>query len=318
MLRAMKPPSDIESLDIRLLAVFDTVYEQRSLTRAAAKLEISQPAVSQALGRLRHWLDDPLFVRAAHGLEPTARATEVAGAVRQILGLFREQVVRPARFDPATSEREFSCYITDLGAIIMLPALMKKLAQRAPRLRLRTASIDSSEIAAGLESGKVDIAIGPFPKMRGGIYQQRLFEDEYVCLVREKHPRISRKFTLDAFREEEHVLVATSGTGHAFNPLVEMEISERVPKEKIRLRAHSFTVAAFLMRDTDLVLTLPKRSGILLAKELKLKVLAPPIEFRRLEINQYWHERFHHDAGHQWFRGVVADLFNAGRATAKA
>jgi DNA-binding transcriptional LysR family regulator len=314
MLTAMKPAPEIDSLDFRLLAVFDTVFEQRSLTKAARQLQISQPAVSQALARLRHWLDDPLFVRAAHGLEPTARAEQLAVPVRQMLALFREQVALPAHFDPATSEREFACTITDLGAIIMMPAIIKRFAQAAPGLRLRTVSIDSSEIAANLEAGKVDIAIGPFPKMRGGIYQQRLFEDEYVCLVRDKHPRSGRKFTAEMFRAAGHVLVSTSGTGHAFNAQVEMQITEHVPAENIRLRVHSFTVAAFLMRETDLVLTLPKRSGMLLAKEFGLKVLEPPLAFKRLEINQYWHERFRHDPGHQWFRGVVAELFNAGRA----
>ena len=307
------PPLNLETIDFRLLRVFDVVLEHKSLTRAAQKLGISQPAVSQALGRLRNRFVDPLFVRSTDGLMPTPRALQLAPTVRRILLLYRDELAAPVAFDPAATAREFGCYITDLGAIVVLPLLMRQLKMRAPGLRLRTTSIDSSGIPVGLESGLVDLAIGPFPRMPGGIFRQRLFEDDSVCLVRTGHPLVRRGLDVEAFQHAEHVLVSTSGSGHAFNPQVEMAIAERVPASRIRLRAHSFMVAAFLLRGTDLVLTAPRRSGELLAQRFDLRILEVPIVFRKLEIHQYWHERFHHDAGHRWLRSLVGELFNQRR-----
>ena len=305
-----RPPAELESLDFRLLVVFDTVLELKSLTRAALRLQVSQPAVSQALGRLRRRLGDPLFVRSADGLAPTPRAERLAGPVQRILAIYREEVAVADGFDAATSRREFSCYITDLGAALMMPALIRRLASLAPGTLLRTASIESDGIAAGLEAGKVDLAIGPFPRMPGAIFQQRLFEDDFVCLARKAHPLLKGGLTLEAFQAADHVLVDTTGTGHAFNPLVETAIARQVPPARIRLRVHSFTLAVLLMRDTQLLLTVPRRSGGLMAREFGLVALDLPIELRSLEINQYWHQRFQNDAGHRWFRAQVGELFN--------
>lgn len=309
-----KPISQIDAIDFRLLRVFDTVFDQRSLTRAALQLEISQPAVSQALGRLRRRFGDPLFVRSADGLAPTPRAEGLAAPVRAILAVYRDQLVASATFDASSAEREFAFYITDLGALLLMPTLMARFARVAPRVKLRTVSIDSSTIVGGLESGKVDLAIGPFPRMPDGIFRQRLFEDDIVCLVRQRHPLLRRGFDATSYRAAEHVLVTTAGTGHAFNPQVETAIAAQVPAERIRVRVHNFTVAAMLLVGTDMILTLPRRAGVLLATRLGLKLAAAPVAFRKLEIHQYWHERFQHDAGHRWFRAVVGELFNEKRA----
>lgn len=308
-------PQRLDALDFRLLRVFDTVMRERSLTRAAARLAISQPAVSQALGRLRDALGDPLFVRAGPGLTPTPRAERLAAPVQRILETWRSGVLAAESFDPASAVREFACTITDLGAILLLPALLGRLADRAPGVVLRAVSLESGGIAAELEAGRVDLAVGPFPRMPGGVYRQRLFDDDYVCLVRARHPLLRRGLDIDTYRRAAHVVVSTAGSGHAFNPLVEAAIAAHVPPACIRLRANSFTAAAFLIRDTDMLLTLPRRSGRMVAAQLGLKVLEVPLVLKRLEIHQYWHERNHRDPGHRWLRAQVADLFIESRAS---
>lgn len=303
------PSQRLEALDFRLLRVFSTVMQEKSLTRAAMRLGISQPAVSQSLGRLRAALGDTLFLRAGAHLIPTARAERIAGPVDEILATWERGLRESDRFEPATAERGFACTITDLGAILLLPRLLAHLRSVAPGVVLRAMALESGGIAAGLEAGRIDLAIGPFPRMPDGIYQQRLFDDDYVCLVRARHPLLRRTLDAEAYRAAEHLVVSTAGSAHAFSPLVEATIEALVPAKRIRLRAHSFAAAAFLIRDSDMLLTLPRRSGQLVAAPLGLKVLEVPLPLRRLEIHQYWHERQHRDPGHAWLRTQVANLF---------
>lgn len=312
----VKPSAGPESLDFRLLALFDAVYEHGSFTLAAQKLSMSQPAVSQGMARIRRLLGDPLFVRAAQGLMPTPHAERLIAPVRDLLQTFRGRVLGGSGFTPKTSDREFSCALTDLGAFTLMPRVLAQLHAAAPGVRLRLVSLESGGIAAGLESARVDLAFGPFPKMPGGIFRQRLYDDEYVCLLRPSHPLAKGRLTLRRFADAEHVLVVTEGTGHAFNPLVEQAITAAVAGQRIVLKLPSFTVAAFLVRDADLLLTLPRRAALLLARDLDLKMLPVPLKLKRLEIFQYWHERSHHDAGHRWFRNEIATLFNDGRVRA--
>ncbi|MFN0161117.1 MAG: LysR family transcriptional regulator [Burkholderiales bacterium] len=304
----MKPSPGLESLDFRLLSLFDAVYEHRSFTLAAQRLAMTQPAVSQAMARMRRWVGDPLFVRSAGGLMPTAHADALILPVREVLGTFRARIARSAGFDAASSDREFVIAASDLGPLNLLPQLLARFVTVAPRLRLRMLSLESGGVAAGLESAHADLAIGAFPRMPGGIYRQRLFEDSYLCVMRRGHPLARSRLTVASYVAAEHVLVATGGTGHAFNSLVEQSIAARVPAARIRVRLPHFTAAAFVVADCDLLLTLPARAAKRFARDLGLVAKALPLVFKRLEIAQYWHERSRHDAGHAWLRAEVARL----------
>ncbi|MBL8379861.1 MAG: LysR family transcriptional regulator [Burkholderiales bacterium] len=304
----MKPRPGLESLDFRLLSLFDTVYEHRSFTLAAQRLAMTQPAVSQAMARMRRWVGDPLFVRAVGGLMPTARADSLIVPVREVLDTFRARIARSAGFDAATSEREFVIAASDLGPLNFLPQLLKRFSAVAPHLRVRMLSLESGGVAVGLESAQADLAIGAFPRMPGGIFRQRLFEDTYLCLMRRDHPLARRKLSVADYIAAEHALVVTGGTGHAFNSLVEQNIAARVPAARIRVRLPHFTAAAFVVADSDLLLTLPARAAKRFARDLGLIAKAPPLAFKRLEIAQYWHERSRHDAGHAWLRAEVVRL----------
>ena len=306
----------IQSLDVRLLTVFASIRRHKSLTLAAQELGLSQPALSQSLAKLRKYFNDPLFVRTPRGMEATPRALELADAVDVVLATVKTRFERSAPFDPLTSKRVFSFYTTDLGAVSLLPALIKRLKKRAPGVRLRTVQLSAHDLSEGLESGDVDLAIGVFPDFGGGIYQQRLYRDAHVCLMRAGHPLALRgRLTRAAYLAAQHVMVSTAGTGHGHGR-VEKQLQDVIPAANIVVRVPSFLAAPFLIRDNDLLLTLPRRTGGVLARDLGLKSVKLPLELSALDIHQYWHERFHHDPVHRWFRGVVAELFMKSAADA--
>jgi len=304
----VKPATGLESLDFRLLSVFDAVYEQRSFTLAAQRMAMTQPAVSQAMARIRRWVGDPLFVRAVGGLAPTPHGEALIGPVREILETFRGRIAIGAGFDPLRSEREFTIVASDLGALNFLPGLLARFDTAAPHVRLRMVPLEAGGVAASLESARADLAVGAFPRMQGGIFRQRLFEDDFVCVMRRGHRLAGARIGIADYAGAEHALVVTGGTGHAFNSLVEQAISATVPAARIRVRLPSFSAAAFLVADSDLLLTLPARAGKRFARDLGLIALRPPLPFRRLEVSQYWHERSRHDPGHIWLRSEVARL----------
>lgn len=304
----MKPAAGLESLDFRLLSVFDAVYEHRSFSLAAQQMAMTQPAVSQAMARMRRWIGDPLFVRAVGGLTPTPHGEALIGPVREILETFRGRIAVGSGFDPLRSEREFTIVASDLGALNFLPALLARFDAVAPYVRLRMVPLEAGGVAACLESARADLAVGAFPRMPGGIFRQRLFEDDFLCVMRKGHPLSGGGLGIDAYVGAAHALVVTGGTGHAFNSLVEQAIAATVPASRIRVRLPSFSAAAFLVADSDLLLTLPARAARRFARDLGLVMVQPPLPFRRLEISQYWHERSRHDPGHVWLRSEVARL----------
>jgi DNA-binding transcriptional LysR family regulator len=299
---------NIADIDFKLLIVFDAVMRYRSLTQAADNLDLTQPAISKALQRLRETFNDPLLVRTSQGMEPTPRALEIAPSVKKLLTLFRDELEGTPSFDPALSEREFVFCTSDLGALILLPRMLLALKKRAPKLRLRAVQIDQRLMAEALESGEADIAIGAFPGLSAGFYQQRLYTESYICLVRNGHPATQATFDRARFLQETHVVVSAEKSGHAHR-VAEQILLGVCPSERVALRVPNFLVSALLLRDTDLVVTVPGRMGELLSRDLGLKMLPCPVEIPQFEVKQYWHERFHHDPAVKWFRTVITDLF---------
>ena len=301
----------VQSLDVRLLAVFAAIARHKSLTLAAESLGLTQPALSQSLAKLRKYFNDPLFVRTPHGMEPTPRAQELSDAVDGVLETVKTRFERPADFDPVTATRAFGIFATDLATFSLVPAILKKVARIAPNVRLRTAQLEAKSLRGGLESGDVDLAIGVFPDFGGGMFQQRLYRDTYICVARAGNPLAAKgKLTRESFLKARHVIVSAAGTGHGHSQ-IEKLLTAAIRPENISMRVASFLAAPYLIRDNDLMLCMPKRSGTMIAKELGLKLLPVPLELPEQDVHQYWHERFHHDPAHKWFRGMLAELFMA-------
>jgi DNA-binding transcriptional LysR family regulator len=302
-------------VDLHQLQVFDALLRERSLTRAARVLNVSQPALSKTLARLRRYFQDPLFVRVSLRMEPTPKALALDAPVRAVLDGMRTLSAENVPFDPSTSNRRFSFCVVDAGVIRLLPPLLNLLCEEAPRIQVSAMQLDAQHLHSWLETGTVDFAMGSFPHLPKSIRRQPLWIERYVSLVRKRHPRLGVAPSLKTFAAEKHVLVSTFGTGHA-HQLAERAVEAAIPAENIICRVPIFLAAAVVAKHTDAVATLPVSIANVLADDLNLALIAPPIKLPRIEISQYWHERFHREPGNVWIRKVFAKLFRK-RATSQ-
>lgn len=295
----------MSSLDLKLLTIIDELYRTRSVSQTAENLGLNQPAVSMSLARLRKYFNDPLFVKTHQGMEPTAHATEIIAGLSQAHELLRRAIEHREVFDPATSNRTFRIAATDIGQVVILPTLMKRLREIAPRV-----TVDFSNFSEGspgrLESGDVDVALGFIPPLKTGFHRQKLFTERFVCVVRSGHPRIRKTLAVDAFQRELHLIVTTSGTGHY---ILEKTLEEKGIRRRVGLRVPNFLGLATLLSSTDLLVTVPERLAEVVAGLTKVHVFPPPFQIPPYFVMQYWHARSDRDQGNRWLRALVAELF---------
>ncbi|WP_321816573.1 MULTISPECIES: LysR family transcriptional regulator [unclassified Paraburkholderia] len=290
--------------DIKLLQLFDMLYDTRNVSRVAEHLGQSQPTVSIWLARLREQLQDPLFIRTPGGMAPTPQADALIGPCREILESLRRFVAWEIDFDPATAQRRFRICMTDASHVTLLPRLLAHVRAQAPGVRLEAARIDGNTERA-LESGEADLAIGYVPWLSGGIYQQQLYEQDWVCLTNRHHPRVGARFGAKQYRTEGHVVIA-AGTGAQ---LLDQALARgRIERDTV-LVLPGFLGLGAVVQTTDLVATLPRHIGETLALANDLQVHNCPISVERFSVRQHWHARYHHEAGNRWLRGVIALLF---------
>jgi len=297
---------NLASLDLNLLRVFDAVYTHRNVSAAASALSMSQPAVSNALRRLRREFADELFTRSPQGMSPTPQADRAAATVSQALGLLRDGLEPGPVFDPAKARRGFTMIMSDIGEIVFLPELLRFLQDTAPNVRIEAVTLPVREARLAMEAGVVDLAIGFLPDLKAGFYQQRVFEQKYVCMVRQGHPRIGESMSMKAFIEARHAVVNAEGTGHG---IVEAMFERAGLAPEMVVRLPHFLAAPMVVAATDLVATVPFKLGELYARTLPLRLLPHPLKIPAFQVNQYWHRRFHKDPANQWLRGHFARLF---------
>lgn len=295
-------------LDLRLLEVFEAIFVEKSLTNAALKLAMTQPAVSQSLTKMRAHFGDQLFVRTVAGMEPTPRAKELFASVSVILKEARESLVARPAFDPKLSEREFAIATTDLGAAALIPQLIQAARERAPLARMVSVNADGRELAEEMTAGDISLAIGNFPVLQAGIYQQGLYQESYVLLA-SRERAAQGCVTVEDFREAHHVVVSAGNSGH-FHSEIEKRLIAMIPHDHIVATVASFLVAPLVVRGTDLLLTVPRRVAGIYAPLLGLEEMPLPLELPDYPITQYWHARFHHDPGIVWLRNLVFELFS--------
>jgi DNA-binding transcriptional LysR family regulator len=291
--------------DMELLTVFEAVYTTGSITRAAESLGMAQPTVSIALSKLRSHFGDPLFTRTSKGMEPTPHAESIIPDVRAAMAALHNALRYQQAFDPASSEREFRICMTDISEIVLLPTLLNYLKQAAPGIRIDVITI-SPDTPTELEGGEVDLAVGFMPHLEAGFYQQKLFDQNFVCLVADGHPRIGATTTRKAFLAEGHILVKSSGTGHS---IVEKTMREKGMERQIVLRVPSFLGVARIVARTDCIATVPERFGSAMAQQEKIRIIAPPLRLPNFSVKQHWHLRYHADPANAWLRRVMAQLF---------
>ncbi|MCY1218113.1 PCP degradation transcriptional activation protein [compost metagenome] len=311
------PQRHEDELSLNHLLVLDVLLSERSLTKAARVLNLTQPALSKTLARLRHHFGDPLFVRVGLRMEPTPKAMELGEPVRDILQSVRALRSDHASFDPRTSQRSFRFFLLDAGASQMLPPLLSRLAEEAPGILVQAVNADATHLDLWLENGLVDLAIGSFPTLTQSIRRQLLWHETYGAVVRKDHPRLAQLGERGAFTAEKHVLVSAVGTGHE-HLSVERAIEAGVPHTNIVCRVPSFATAALIARHSDAVAILPLTLARALCADLDLAVVAPPLSLPGMDIAQHWHDRVHREPGNQWIRALVHRLFARHDAVADA
>jgi DNA-binding transcriptional LysR family regulator len=298
---------ELSRIDLNLLLVFHHLLILKRVSAVATLLNMSQPAVSSALGRLRTGLGDDLFLRTQRGMEPTPYALQLAEPVATALDVLQQALVVRAEFDPKTSTRNFTIAMTDVGEMYFLPVLIGALSQHAPHVTLNIVSVTSSSFKEDMSTGQIDLALGLLPHLQAGFFQQALFKQKYVCLMRKTHP-LARKNALNAeeFVKAEHVRVLATGTGHG---RVDIALDKQKIHRNIRLTVPHYVALGDVLKCSDLIATVPQRFAERILKPFDLAMQALPIHIDESSIHQFWHGRLHRDPGHQWLRKCVSQLF---------
>ena len=297
---------ELKSIDLNLLVVLDHLLRERRVSRAAQALGLSQPAVSNALARLRRLLGDTLLVPTSRGMVPTPRAEALAQPIAEALALLDCALNDKPVFDPATSTRAFTLGMTDIGEIYFLPTLLKTLERRAPQVTVSTVRNAAVNLRDEMADGHVDLALGLLPTLKAGFLQRRLFRQRYVCLCRKGHALTRGKPSLDDFEAMDHVVVESAGTGHG---RIDRLLERGKVARRVRLRVPHFVAMGHILASSDLVATVPERFAQCVVEPFGLVALPHPVRLPDAAISQFWHARVHHDPANQWLRRLLVELF---------
>ncbi|MGZ3158020.1 MAG: LysR family transcriptional regulator [Burkholderiaceae bacterium] len=297
---------NIKDIDLNLLLVFEVVYSERNLSRSAKTIGISQSAISNALGRLRDTLGEPLFVRSGQGVVPTTYAESIAPDVSRALSILRGALLE-ATFNYRLSNRRFTLICSDYSASVILPAVLRKVQEEAPLVTLNViAKHDGSDFAPALAQGEADLAIGGLPFLTGSIRHQRLFDEEIVVLTRRGHPALKSRPNMLLLNRYPHVLVNPYGNWLPWEHLAERTGVAVDPH--IAIRVPTYLAALYLLESGDFLSSCPQRLAALLMRHFPMEILKLPASLATMPIGQYWHERSQADPGHQWLRQLVHDV----------
>ncbi|WP_270938316.1 LysR family transcriptional regulator [Falsiroseomonas oryzae] len=294
--------ADLQTLDLNLLRVFDAVARERHVTRAAEKLNLSQPAVSNALARLRQALNDELFLRRPGGVEPTALALSLAAPVAEVLDRLRQTLAVHAPFDPASTDRVFTVALSEYAERVLAPPLLEVMAREAPHALLAIRHADRTNAETLLEAGEAELAVAVLPEPPALYTRLRLLPEGFLTLVRAGHPLAEGPMTLERFTAFPHLLHSANGSrdGALDGPLA----AAGHPRRLGAVVAHLGAVPDILMR-TDMVMTLSGRLALRLAETHGLVVRPCPVEIRHTRLSLVFHRRFEADAGHAWIRRTL-------------
>lgn len=295
---------NIQQVNLNHLVAFDALMAERNVTRAAKRLGLTQSAVSNALQKLRLTFGDPLFVRRANGVEPTARALALAAPIARGIAAF-EVALAPATFDPGTAERTFVVAASDYVELVLLPPLLRRLAKEAPGIRLEMVPWGLHEVPASLARGEADLMIGYYGRLPPSHRHEIIFEEAFVCVARRGHPTLGKRPSLAAWLATPHVVVsqkpgATSSVDRALASLGK--------SRTIGLRVSHFSVVPYVVARTDFSAALSRRIAEPAARALGLVTFAPPLALPKGRLGQVWADRLDADPGHAWLRGLIADV----------
>jgi len=298
---------NLQSIDLNLLVVFETLMEERGVTVAAKRIGLSQPAMSNALARLRRTFNDPLFVRTSEGMSPTPVAQSLIGPVRLALAQLREIFDEKSAFTPTASQRLFHLLTNDYVELIMLPLLARAIRDQASSISIRIQRspnvFEPPSVNSLAES--FDFAIGFFPDaltLDSRIRSELLREDRNVRIASATHPKIHGRISLRQYAEAEHVAVFYKKQGLG---VIDTLLAQKGLPRRTAVVVPHFTTVPFIVSASDFIATVPERIAQRFSRQLKLQSLRTPIDIPPLRLTLLWHERFHADPAHRWMRELV-------------
>ncbi|MEG3129377.1 LysR family transcriptional regulator [Pantoea cypripedii] len=296
---------DFRGLDLNLLVAFDALMAEKNVTRAATKASVSQPAMSAALSRLRTHFADPLFIRSASGLLPTARAKEIGLHVSRALEELTH-LLAPDAFSPANRSMSFTLGMSEYPMMVLLPGIMKAVNQQAPGVTIHVHSyIDRDQSVAMLDSGKIDLVIGIAPtKSENRILSRPLIRDEFVTLVRRDGEAAREGMTLESYLQAGHILVSPEGNHYG---LVDERLKVMGLTRDLRLTLPSMFAVAGVIQQTPYIATVLKRSALASEKNENVLMFNPPVEMSQIQFDLLWHRRSDASKAQQWLRQLICE-----------
>jgi DNA-binding transcriptional LysR family regulator len=289
-------------IDLNLFTVFEAIYTEGSLTRAAERLNLTQPAISHALSRLRDKVDDPLFIRNGHKMQPTAAAQNLFPEVQQALGQLNQALQKAHKFEPATADKIFKIAMGDLIEATLLVPLVNKLEQSAPNLKIASVVLDRKEVDVKLAGGELDFVVDILRPSKDTIHQAKLVEDELVVLINKNHylkPTISEQDYMSA----KHILVSSRPSGPS---LVDYAMSSLGFNRNIGLRCQHYFSACQVTNESNFMLTIPKRYAMVLCSKFSnIELRAMPFTTADIDLYLYWHHNHDENPGNQWLRSIL-------------
>lgn len=298
---------DLSGIDLNLLAAFDALMQERNVTRAAARMNVSQPAMSATLARLRTLFGDRLFQRSANGLLPTPRAHEIAAPIAQALAQIAGVLMAPPEFDAAATALTLVIGMPDYPAFVLLPALLGELSRRAPHIAVDIRAFGGRDDAVALlDAGKIDVAIGVAPSSQESrILSVELLRDRFVTVIHKDNPAARTEMDLAAYLALRHILVSPEGNKHG---VVDQALAEQGLQRTVQVTLSYMFAVPDMLRTTGFAATLLRRVALHAARAGDLLILPPPLALPEVPFHLIWHRRNDHQAAQQWLREVITEV----------
>lgn len=291
--------------DLNLMPVFLALMDERNVTRAAERLGITQPALSNALNRLRDTLRDPLFIRERYGMRPTQLAEEMAPVVRTALAQFDELILGQQQFDPAEASRLFTLAPNSYAEFVLMPEVVARLRQRADGIKLRLIPFGSDLAETGAVSGSTEMVIGRITDPPDNIVVQHLMDDGLACVVRAGHPDIGDSISKEQYERLKHVNVLPPGRLRAG---LFQALEQRGLRREVAVSVTHFLAVPEMIAAADYCTTLPRQICRRLARDPRLKILPAPADLGTFPVEIAWHVRYRHDPAHRWLRSLISEV----------
>ncbi|MGY8819859.1 MAG: LysR family transcriptional regulator [Pseudomonadales bacterium] len=292
---------NLNKVDLNLFIVFDAIYTEANLTRAGQIVGITQPAVSNALARLRETFNDPLFVRTAQGMVPTPMAQNIIGPVRNALQLLRVSVQESRTFNPLQANKTFRISMTDLTEAVVLPPLFQRLRRLAPNVKIESMLAKRRETTKELAAGRLDFAMDAPLNTDPQVRHVKLLEDRYVCAMRRGHPLAKDKLSVEEYLSLSHIHISSRRSGLG---MVDLALGKMGQQRRIALRSQHYMMATQVIQQTDMAVTVPER----FARRHDLYQVPLPVDIPPLETHIYWHESTDQDPANRWMREQMIEI----------